>query len=253
MALLRRPPLQNYDLLLVFCRVSGFLLNLLNGERHLNGFFWIFAIFGFATCGGFSGKTALSVKCKGSNDSQELTAAFQYPFRLNSIVIVPSNTCNHSKSIYLMGDFSSSAEFFVAIAVLAFLYCMAALVLYVGYFHVYRDGNRGPMIDFVVTVIFAFLWLVCSSAWGKGLTDLKYATNPEVIKDNVPICKELDLCTSAGVSSMGSLNVSVVFGFLNMILWCGNAWFVYKETSWHAPPEPPRQDPGNVAPPPQNP
>ncbi|XP_067907036.1 synaptophysin-like protein 1 [Heterodontus francisci] len=212
---------------------------------------WIFAIFGFATCGGFSGKTALRVQCK--NETRELAAVFQYPFRLNSVLIVPKDTCNHTENIYLMGDFSSSAEFFVAIAVLAFLYCIAALVLYVGYLHIYRDGNRGPIIDFIVTVIFAFLWLVCSSAWGKGLTDLKYSTNPAVIIKHVPFCQGLAECSSLGVSGMGSLNVSVVFGFLNLILWCGNAWFVYKETSWHAPPEPPKQDPGNVASPPQNP
>ncbi|GCB69435.1 synaptophysin-like protein 1 [Scyliorhinus torazame] len=216
---------------------------------------WIFAIFGFATCGGFSGKTALSVKCKNTNDTLLLNATFQYPFRLNQILIVTKETCNQTVETHLVGDFSSSAEFFVAIAVLAFLYCMAALVLYVGYLHIYRDGNRGPMIDFVVTAIFAFLWLVSSSAWGKGLTDLKYSTNPETIIKNANVCKGFAECSSAGVSGMGSLNVSVVFGFLNMILWCGNAWFVYKETSWHAPPEPPKQDPGNVADPqpPQNP
>ncbi|XP_041071805.1 synaptophysin-like protein 1 [Carcharodon carcharias] len=214
---------------------------------------WIFAIFGFATCGGFSGRTALDMKCKNTNVTHRFTAIFQYPFRLNNILIVSKNTCNQTEDTYLVGDLSSSAEFFVAIGVLAFLYCMAALVLYIGYLHVYRDGSRGPMIDFVVTVIFAFLWLVSSSAWGKGLTDLKYSTNPETIIKSVAVCIGLAECSSAGVSGMGSLNVSVVFGFLNLILWCGNAWFVYKETSWHAPPEPPRQDPGNVAAPPQNP
>lgn len=25
-----------------------------------------------------------------------------------------------------------------------------------------------------------------------------------------------------------------VFGFLNMFIWAGNAWFVYKETRWHS-------------------
>ncbi|XP_048477143.1 uncharacterized protein LOC109923715, partial [Rhincodon typus] len=107
---------------------------------------WIFAIFGFATCGGFSGKTALNVKCKDANDTQLFTANFQYPFRLNTVSIIPKNTCNQTTAFYLMGDFSSSAEFFVAIAVLAFIYCTAALVLYIGYLHIYRDGSRGPMI-----------------------------------------------------------------------------------------------------------
>ena len=27
---------------------------------------------------------------------------------------------------------------------------------------------------------------------------------------------------------------SQVFGFLNLCVWAGNAWFVYKETRWHA-------------------
>lgn len=25
-----------------------------------------------------------------------------------------------------------------------------------------------------------------------------------------------------------------VFGYLNMFVWVGNAWFVYKETRWHS-------------------
>ncbi|XP_078273061.1 synaptophysin-like protein 1 [Rhinoraja longicauda] len=212
---------------------------------------WIFAIFGFATCSGYTGKTALKVTCKNSS-IYNLESTFQYPFRLNSITLVPMNTCNGTSPTHLVGDFSSSAEFFVAIGVLAFLYCIAALVMYVGYLHVYRDGKRGPIIDFIVTVIFAFLWLVSSSAWAKGLTDLKRATNPDIIKDKIPFCINQAECSSAGVTGMGSLNVSVVFGFLNLILWCGNAWFVYKETSWHAEPEQ-HQDPENVAPPAQNP
>ncbi|XP_051885934.1 synaptophysin-like protein 1 [Pristis pectinata] len=213
---------------------------------------WIFAIFGFATCGGFTGQTALNVKCKNNSGPQEYTATFQYPFRLNSVILIPKGTCNSTVATHLVGDFSSSAEFFVAIAVLAFLYCMAALVVYVGYLHVYREGKRGPIIDFIVTVTFAFLWLVSSSAWGKGLTDLKYSTSPNVLKDNLSFCKNEAECTGSSVTSMGSLNVSVVFGFLNLILWCGNAWFVFKETSWHAEPEQHQQGPGNVAPPAQN-
>lgn len=66
--------------------------------------------------------------------------------RLNSIALIPLKTCNSTAITYLVGDFSSSAEFFVAIGVLAFLYCIAALVMYVGYLHVYRDGKRGPII-----------------------------------------------------------------------------------------------------------
>ncbi|XP_035920148.1 synaptophysin-like protein 1 isoform X2 [Lynx canadensis] len=88
--------------------------------------------------------------------------------------------------------------------------------------------------DFVVTLVATFLWLVSTSAWAKALTDIKIATGPGIVKELQP-CNHQVTCYFGSVTSMGSLNVSVIFGFLNMILWGGNAWFVYKETSLHSP------------------
>lgn len=59
--------------------------------------------------------------------------------------------------------------------------------------------------DLVVTGAFTFLWLVSSSAWGKGLTDVKWATNPENL---VTQCK--DICEPGESPSLGRLNASVV-------------------------------------------
>lgn len=47
--------------------------------------------------------------------------------------------------VYLMGDFSSSAQLFVTLAALVFLYSIAALVVYVGYYHVYQENNKFPL------------------------------------------------------------------------------------------------------------
>ncbi|XP_006006047.1 synaptophysin-like protein 1 [Latimeria chalumnae] len=201
---------------------------------------WIFAIFAFATCGGYSDKSELSITCKeGANST--VSAAFSYPFRLNKVLLKldPTFVCNQTvASTYLVGDFSSSAEFFVTLAVLAFLYCIGALVFYVGYLHLYREARRGPKIDFIITVLFACLWLISSSAWAKGLTDVKQSTNPSNIILSLKICTNVAVtCTTLYSASMGKLNVSVMFGFLNVILWGGNAWFVYKETNWHTPPQ----------------
>lgn len=59
----------------------------------------------------------------------------------------------------------------------------------------------------MATAAFAFLWLVSSSAWGKGLTDVKWATDPHYL---VEICK--DVCEPGEFPSMGRLNASVVSG-----------------------------------------
>uniref|UniRef100_A0A673MYF3 Synaptophysin-like 1 n=2 Tax=Sinocyclocheilus rhinocerous TaxID=307959 RepID=A0A673MYF3_9TELE len=158
--------------------------------------------------------------------------------RLNQELLVENNTtlCNRTvPATHLVGDSSSSVEFFVAVAVLAFLYSMVALLVYLGYMHVYRDSDFGPMFDFALTAVFAFLWLVCSSAWARGLQTVKDATGTAGIESTLALCTDKDVkCEVTEYASLRSLNISVIFGFLNLIIWVGNAWFVYKETRWHS-------------------
>ncbi|NWR73687.1 SYPL1 protein, partial [Centropus unirufus] len=87
--------------------------------------------------------------------------------------------------------------------------------------------------DFAITVITAFLWLVSTAAWAKALADIKMSTGASIIT-GIEFCKAPETtCHFASVTSMRTLNVSVVFGLLNMVLWAGNAWFVYKDTNLH--------------------
>ncbi|XP_036415149.1 synaptophysin-like protein 2a [Colossoma macropomum] len=215
--------------------MSGFRLDLGPVKEPL-GFIrlleWLFTIFAFATTGGYLGAGVITTECPTKTD---IKIQFGYPFRLAAYPFTIPN-CNGSTGniTYLMGDYSSSAEFFVCVGVFGFLYCTFTLILYLGYQHVYRETNRGPIIDLVLTAIFAFLWLVSSSAWGKGLTDVKSATDLSVLVDR---CKPA--CQIHEYPAMGRLNASVIFGFLNLILWAGNCWFIYKETPFHKPAHPP--------------
>ncbi|KAM3622114.1 uncharacterized protein V6R79_020505 [Siganus canaliculatus] len=204
---------------------------------------WVFTICAFATTGGYSGSTSLQHTCPGSAPTN-ITTKFGYPFRLShaSYDVPYCNSSAGGKTYHLQGDFNSSAEFFVCIGVFGFLYCTATLILYLGYQHIYRQTARGPIIDLVITAAFAFMWLVSSSAWGKGLTDVKWATNP----DNLAVtCGSM--CKAGTGPFMGRLNGSVIFGFLNLILWAGNCWFIYKETPFHKDPSPPANMPGDIS------
>ncbi|NWS35628.1 SYPL1 protein, partial [Polioptila caerulea] len=196
---------------------------------------WVFAIFAFATCGGFQGETALLVSCKGVVN-KTITAAFAYPFSLNTVVFSapdPKGCGGTWTDVYLTGDFSSSAQFFVTLAALVFLYCIAALVVYIGYNHVYQQEKRFQLTDLTISALTAFLWLVSTFVWAKALADIKVSTGASIIS-GIESCKAPGTtCHFLSVTSMGILNVSVVFGLLNMILWAGNVWLVYKDTNLH--------------------
>uniref|UniRef100_A0A8C3NXR8 Synaptophysin like 1 n=1 Tax=Cyanoderma ruficeps TaxID=181631 RepID=A0A8C3NXR8_9PASS len=194
---------------------------------------WLFAIFAFATCGGFQGETALLVSCEGVVN-KTITAAFAYPFRLNTVVFSapdPEGCGGTWTDVYLTGNFSSSAQCFVTLAALVFLYCITALVVYIAYYHVYQENNKLPLTDLAISVLTAFLWLVSTFVWAKALADIKVSTGASIIP-GIESCKAPGTtCHFLSVTSMGVLNVSVVFGLFNMILWAGNVWLIYKDTN----------------------
>lgn len=105
------------------------------------------------------------------------------------------------------------------------------------------------------------MWLVSSCAWAKGLSDVKTATDPEQVVALITACDEPEnRCREVYDPKVSGLNTSVVgsclracertgsavtttvclpaapqaFGFINLILWIGNLWFVFKETGWMA-------------------
>lgn len=197
---------------------------------------WLFSIFAFATCGAYTGQLRVSVDCmEKASSNLSIGIDFGYPFRLHQVSFeAPMCEAMRRERVFLIGDYSSSAEFFVTIAVFAFLYSLMATFIYVFFLNKYHENSRAPLIDFVVTVVFSFLWLVSSSAWAKALSDVKLATDPDEVQLLISACKDqTNKCGSVHGPRWSGLNTSVVFGFLNFVLWAGNIWFVFKETGWH--------------------
>lgn len=65
--------------------------------------------------------------------------------------------------------------------------------------------------DLGVTGVFAFMWLVSSAAWAKGLSDVKTATDPDKVITMIDACNEEEnRCREVHDPVMSGLNTSVV-------------------------------------------
>lgn len=77
--------------------------------------------------------------------------------------------------------------------------------------------------DFIVTVVFSFMWLVGSSAWAKALSDVKVATDPDEVLLLTTACKvQTNKCGSVYGPVWSGLNTSVVSLHFLLDLWDGD-------------------------------
>lgn len=65
--------------------------------------------------------------------------------------------------------------------------------------------------DFILTIVFVALWLVCSSAWAKGLQNVRDATSTAGIQSTLSVCQAQGVvCQVTERANMRTLSVSVV-------------------------------------------
>ncbi|XP_069141774.1 synaptophysin-like [Argopecten irradians] len=224
--------------------VVGKVMGSFNGEalKEPRGFIkilqWILSIFAFATTTSVNTELGFYAKCPTGMDSVRQSATVSYPFRIEDQVyhyplcMNSSDTQDVVAGSYVGGS-ASAAEFYVFVGVIVFLYCMAALILYIFFDDQYRKNNYFSIGDFVVSCVLTVLWLISSAAWAQGLVNLKYDTDlaESDLYRRIPDCVQYG-CIQDVLPNFASLNVSIIFGFLNMVVWGGNLWFLYKETPW---------------------
>lgn len=195
---------------------------------------FIFSICAFATTTSFSSSFTLQVYCTPLDDKPNATITQQitYPFQIDRIQRTFAACNNPERKLYMEGDFSSDAKFFVAVGVLAFLYVLVALGLYCFFNALYENNDLVPIGDFALHVIFAILWFAASCAWANSLTGLRNAAELDNIQQYNKVCEDLR-CVKGKEAQFGKLISSVIFGFLNVFIWASNLWFLYKETRFY--------------------
>ena len=150
---------------------------------------FIFAIFAFATA--CNGASYVSLN-KGSMSGAVYTT-WSYPYNLKNTPIRVYN--NTSPSISDANDVKSSAEFFVFTGVTSMILSLVLCFVYVLLDRQYRNDQRLPMIDFIITIIWTIFWIAGSSAWAKGVSNIRSQTDWNYIAARSGICSSNPGCT----------------------------------------------------------
>jgi hypothetical protein len=103
-------------------------------------------------------------------------------YRLHQVYFDAPTCRGGTTKVFLVGDYSSSAEFFVTVAVFAFLYSMGALATYIFLQNKYRENNKGPMLVSAHSQPHAG-----TGDWGQWASETHLAHRPNQLPDK-PTC-----------------------------------------------------------------
>lgn len=216
------------------------------------------AIFAFSTTVGYTGRVVITGFCPtlsnittpSSPKRADIAIDVDYPFKSRHVVVGESRCTQGGTELTLDGNYQSESQYFVTIGVFCFLYALGITAYYV-LFEESRESRAAstdvgllsfPVVDFVISAALAFGWFTSSIAWAAGVSGLKGATDGDKLAKELEYCKKpLQSCSVLTYNTYGSLNVSILLGFLNLFVWGMNLWFLFKETPWHSPRRGPAQ------------
>jgi hypothetical protein len=222
---------------------------LLESKGFLRILMVIISILAFSITVGFTGginDNSLSCNTTSNNASVGVELGFSYPFRESDfraqyqpseevILNISNNTvsCGRAEG-FRSKNFAGFAQYFVAMGVLSFLYCLGILLVYVIFINPDLPFAKWLIaFDFIASILFAFVYLLADILWSAGISLMKDYVGSELRRRGT-VCL---LCTENSINSdLGSYvqpAMSVVFGWLLCFVWFCSIWFTFKDTHWH--------------------
>lgn len=142
----------------------------------------LFAILAFATTSDYKNTAEVEIECKKTTEPVGITKAsakytIEYPFtikpELTFKVAGLKDPCPiPDKSVGLTPlaanesiDKSTTSEFYVTTGVLAFLYSLVAVLVYVVLDQLYMNAPIIPFLDLVATAVLTLFWFLGWCAW----------------------------------------------------------------------------------------
>lgn len=202
------------------------------------------AIFAFACATGYRGYLKID-QTTPYGQTHDAQGTIQYPFSQTLEMPLLQPTTNNTVKYTLEVDERSKIEFFVFIGVMCFLYSLGMLVYYI-FFEENNTMNATPVtsswlsppiIDFGLGAFWTLFWFFSACAFAAGVNALKDLVNIENLTKQGGAFYEP--CTLNNFKCEGTnpkyatMTVAILLGFLNVFVWAGNIWFLYKETPWH--------------------
>ncbi|KJE98260.1 hypothetical protein CAOG_08250 [Capsaspora owczarzaki ATCC 30864] len=135
----------------------------------------------------------------------------QLIFAIIAFAAAASEECGAKFSDFGSGKEKDRFAFFIATGVIAFLFDLAILVVYA--FLLESLPPVTVMAELGFTALWSFFWLLASSLLADTVKDIS----------DIPGCEP------------SSWQAAVVFGFINLICWVANIYYLFKETK-AAPP-----------------
>lgn len=200
------------------------------------------AIFAFACATGFRG--TLTINQESGAMSHGAEGNFQYPFDEGIPLKLSKNLSisTATESVVAPLNERSKAEFFVVIGVFCFLYSLGMLVYYVLF---EEDSTKNaspsgsltspPVIDFAFGAFWTLFWFFSACAFAAAVSNISDAsdTGKLINGDLASYCGNVKINCSGKSAKTATLTVAILLGFLNVFVWAGNIWFLWKETPWH--------------------